>query len=289
VILLQSETESLHIRKQFAYKIQNLHENQASVSLKVQSLDTFISFGVTNRLEVSAVIPLSRVGMGFHNGCSPSDSTDSVNNAGTRYCYDIDKSMPITIYGAASNPFYNVFSFQQASYTANASDIGDVTLRGKYELLKKSDQGLALGLEYRLPTGDPLNILGSGAMGIRPFVAWGYNSRVSPHANIGYQYNGSSVNDVRDQGTTAAFNSSNWSYAYTYTNTPLAGKLPNIVTFSGGADNALTRRLNLDADLLERMFSNDGSSVFQSSLPYATSTGATAQFPVTNTGFTGAK
>jgi len=37
-------------------------------------------------------------------------------------------------------------------------------------------------------------------------------------------------------------------------------KLPDSFTATVGADFAVTRRLNLDADLLERVFSDDGSS-----------------------------
>jgi hypothetical protein len=135
-----------------------------------------------------------------------------------------------------------------------------------------------VGLEYRLPTGDPLNFRGSGATGVRPFLSWGYNGRISPHANIGFQYNGSSKNEVRDN---IQYSSAD---GFTYSDTLTATKLPDSFTATVGADFAVTRRLNLDADLLERVFSDDGSSAFKPSSFPATPTNPGFQAPVSFTG-----
>ena len=46
----------------------------------------------------------------------------------------------------------------------------------------------------RLPTGDEMNLLGSGAASLQPFAIWsGTCGKVSPHVNVGYHWNGSSV------------------------------------------------------------------------------------------------
>lgn len=251
--------------------IQGWHEAQASASLKVHSIDTYISYGIGNRIEVSAIIPWSHVSFGMKTSCVASDMTAGNSPSsgmewgpdGNGGCYSFSDNIPIDVPGATpAYPWYDVYFYDPASGSQKDSGIGDVTLRGKYEFLAKSRQALAVGLEYRLPTGDPLNLLGSGAMGVRPFLAWSYNSRVSPHVNAGFQYNGSSINDVRDDVT---YNSSNESYVFSDKLNP--SKLPNTFTSSFGADLALSRRLNLDADLLERVFSNDGSKAFAASLP----------------------
>ena len=54
--------------------------------------------------------------------------------------------------------------------------------------------GSRSGLDVRLPTGDEMNLLGSGAAGLQPFAIWSATyGRVSPHVNAGYRWNGSSV------------------------------------------------------------------------------------------------
>ena len=62
-------------------------------------------------------------------------------------------------------------------------------------------RSLAAGVDLRLPTGDELNLLGSGAPGVRPFAALSGSFGVaSPHLNVAYQWNGRSVlaGDVRE-------------------------------------------------------------------------------------------
>jgi len=229
------------------------HENQASASLKVHNVDTYVSYGITDRLEVSAVIPWSHVGFGVSTGCLASDSSDLTINGQTFCTYPVDTTALDEPGLTPLTGWYDVFFFNPGSESLKSKGIGDLTLRGKYEFIKEERQGLAFGLEYRLPTGDPLNLRGSGATGLRPFLAWGYNGRISPHANIGFQYNGSSVNDVRDTIDPSSGE---------FSNKLSASKLPNAFTASAGADLALNRRLNVDADLLERVFSNDGSKAF---------------------------
>ena len=51
-----------------------------------------------------------------------------------------------------------------------------------------------LGLDLRVPTGDEENLLGAGAPGVKPFMAWSASyDTFSPHFNFGYLWNGSSI------------------------------------------------------------------------------------------------
>ena len=68
--------------------------------------------------------------------------------------------------------------------------------------MKENTRAFAAGLDLRLPTGDELNLLGSGAAGIRPFAAFSTTiGRFDPHANLAYQWNGRSLlaGDVESQ------------------------------------------------------------------------------------------
>jgi len=89
-------------------------------------------------------------------------------------------------------------------------------------------------VDGRAPTGDELNLLGAGAWGVKPFLVVSSTSRtVSPHATVGYEWNGDSLlagNPV--EGT--------------------KGKLPQQLYYSGGLAVAVTGNLTLAGDLLGR-------------------------------------
>ena len=95
----------------------------------------------------------------------------------------------------------------------------------------------ALGVDVRIPSGDPLNFLGAGAAGFKPFVIWSYHTRISPHAFVGYEINGSSkiAGDIT-KGTKE--------------------KLPGQLAYTVGADAWITRNFSVAFDVL-------GDAVFQ--------------------------
>ena len=67
-------------------------------------------------------------------------------------------------------------------------------VRVKTTVARRRPGGVAVGLDVRLPTGDEMNLLGSGAAGLQPFAIWSEHvQKVSPHVNVSYQWNGSSV------------------------------------------------------------------------------------------------
>ena len=84
----------------------------------------------------------------------------------------------------------------------------------------------------RLPTGDAENFLGSGTFGIKPFVTFTRNGRLSPHLNVGYQFNGNSELVVDNAGAET--------------------RLPDRLIYSGGADWGISKRLTVAADVLEQ-------------------------------------
>jgi hypothetical protein len=97
-----------------------------------------------------------------------------------------------------------------------------------------------LGADVRIPSGDEKNFLGSGAMGFKPFLAASYRARISPHANLGYEFNGSSI----------------------LAGNPLTGtkgRLPDQLFYSAGMDASVTRKLTLAMDLLgQRLYAAPG-------------------------------
>jgi hypothetical protein len=148
-----------------------------SIEAEVSRSAAFISYGVTNRLDVSIAVPFVTADL-----VVTSDAT--IRRLGT------------------TNPETHFFRSLEDTigtrrrFTAfgSASGLGDVTVRLKQTVKKGAKQGVALGLDLRLPTGEERNLLGTGAPGVNPFFAWSGNyGAISPHLNAGYQWNGDSI------------------------------------------------------------------------------------------------
>jgi hypothetical protein len=186
------------------------------LDLKIHQFTTFITFGITDRIDVSAAIPIENVRLGM------SSTATIIHNDND---FETLHAFPDT---TCSTPPCLVNSF---SNFRSASGIGDITLRVKGTAWKGERAGLGLGVDIRVPTGDQLNFTGSGAAGVRPFVVWSYKSRISPHGLVGYEVNGSSLiaGDI---------------------STGTKDRLPSQLTYSGGADVWLTKWATAAFDLV---------------------------------------
>ena len=157
----------------------------------------------------------------------------------------------------------------QSSPMADAKGIGDITLRGKYEVIHHEKLTGSVGLGIRFPSGDANNFLGTGAYGLIPFGALTYRSRLSPHVRFGYEWNSSSIlAGFPTGGINTTTNKPN----------PVSASLPPAFLYSGGADYRATKRLTIAADLIgERV--RDASRVYLGSfnrLPQTDGTTPTA-------------
>lgn len=183
-----------------------------AITARVNQFTTFISYGLTDRVDLSLAIPIVSTEMSVV-------STATVQRLGT-----------------ASNEEVHFYRQQgdtigtQRTFTAfgSASGIGDLTLR----LKGRMSAGSALGLDIRIPTGDERDLLGVGAPGIRPFLILSKSSRAfSPHINVGYLWNGSSV----------------------LAGNPATGEsadLPDQATYVIGADFGVSERFTFVIDIL---------------------------------------
>jgi hypothetical protein len=98
--------------------------------------------------------------------------------------------------------FQNGQSTETFSQSGNASGLGDILLRTKYRFLSSPKAGLAVALDARLPTGDELDLLGTGVTQLKGFVVGSAHfGAFSPHLNAGYTWSieGSDDIDVADE------------------------------------------------------------------------------------------
>jgi hypothetical protein len=177
----------------------------------------FISYGVTNQLDVSIAVPFVAADL-----VVTSDAT--IQRIGT--------TNPETHFFRSLED--DIGTRRRFTAFGNASGLGDVTVRLKQTLKRGEKQGVALGVDLRLPTGDERNLLGTGAPGLNPFVAWSGNyGALSPHLNAGYQWNGNSILGG-EPGSGEA------------------NDLPDLAQYSAGAVIELHPRVTAAVDLLGR-------------------------------------
>ena len=188
--------------------------------------------GITDRLEASVAVPIESVHLNV---------TSNANIIRTVAC-ELDGTC--TGNGVQCGEFHyfdagvncaNAVSSVNRTFIdgQDASGIGDVTLRGKYQIIKGEHIAVSAGLDLRLPSGDAKNFLGAGTTGVSPFAALTYRGRVSPHVRMGYQYNGDSVLAGDPTQTTGS-----------------KASLPHEFFYSTGVDARVTHRITVAADLL---------------------------------------
>jgi hypothetical protein len=188
-----------------------------SIDSKVSRSAAFITYGVTNDLDVSIAVPYITTDI-----VVTSDAT--VRRIGTttpeiHFFRAVDDSI-------GDRRIYTAFG--------HASGIGDITIRMKQAIKKSPKNGIALGIDLRLPTGDENNLLGTGAPAVQPFAAWSATyGTFAPHINLGYQWNGSSTlaGDI-EAGVSA--------------------DLPDVAVYALGAVVSVHPRVRLALDVLGR-------------------------------------
>src|SRR5262249_49589251 len=168
----------------------------------------FFTYGLADRIDVSVAVPIV------------SASITAISNA------------TIQRIGTGTDTSIHFFptdtgdkSQEQFTGASTARGLGDIVVRVKGTVIRSSRASLAFGLDVRTPTGDEYDFLGSGAPGVKPFLALSARAgRLSPHLNLGFQYNGKSV---------LAGNPSTGDKA----------KLQNEISYAAGFDVGVTRRL----------------------------------------------
>jgi hypothetical protein len=186
-----------------------------SIDATVNQTTTFITMGVSDRLDVSVAIPIV------------ANDLKIVSHATIRR---LGTTNVLTHFFRQANGGLGEERLFTAA--ARASGIGDVTIRLKNTAFRAPTHGLALGVDVRLPTGDEMNLLGTGATSVQPYAAWSASmARASPHVNASYKWIGSSL----------------------LAGDPGAGRVadfPDQVTYAVGADMRVNSRLTLAFDVL---------------------------------------
>jgi hypothetical protein len=140
----------------------------SNVSLSIDQYTSVASFGLTDKFDVSIIVPFSKVSL----------STRALNET-----YSVPTGSTTGLLFAPVNVWM----------PGSAFGIGDVTGSAKYNVFKGERTSIAVGGDVRYPTGNAANYLGTGALGLKPFFVISRHGRLTPNVNLAYQWNGSSI------------------------------------------------------------------------------------------------
>jgi hypothetical protein len=189
------------------------------IDLSTDRATVNVTFGLANRLDLNVIVPF-----GHATVIGGPDYTYSGLQSGT-------------IYRLATDTF-----------SASASGISDVSLRGKYLLISSPRFAFAAIGEIRFPTGDAENLLGTGK---RAEKLTGVGSltlgEFSTHFEAGYLIAGNGLTFNRDPRLAQP--------------RLLTAEPSDEITLTVGADSAITDRLTLTTDLLLRTLRNSAQIV----------------------------
>jgi hypothetical protein len=194
-----------------------------SVDMTLNQFTIFGTVGVTNRVDVSVAIPILDLKMKVSSDAQIHRIAPPNPTFGQAHYFDSQNRD-----GSIAKTFTS---------SGSATGIGDVIIRLKGTVKRWESSSLAVAADLYVPSGDERNFLGSGAFGLRPFIAYSARvGRVAPHFTVGYQVNQSSL--------LAGDISAN-----------RKGHLANQFTYTAGADVGVARPLTLAFDLLgQRVF-----------------------------------
>ncbi len=103
-----------------------------AIRLRTRTLTLSTNIGVTDRVDVSALLPLVSLSLS-------GERTDTLRGV----------------------------SVVQATARVDASGVGDLVVRAKYNAIGRGATGMAIGIETRLPTGAEENLLGAGEVSLQ--------------------------------------------------------------------------------------------------------------------------
>jgi hypothetical protein len=188
-----------------------------TVEATVSRFTGALTYGLSSRVDVSLAVPVVNTRLSLLSNATI-HRIGTGSNLGVHYFRD-----PDAIGGYGSTRQY----FAEGS----AGGVGDLVARVKATMMREGTRALAAGLDVRMPTGDEQNLLGSGAVGIRPFAAFSSQmGAFAPHVNAAYQWNGESLigGNVRED---------------------VKGDLPDQFTYAVGGDVLVAPRLSVIVDL----------------------------------------
>jgi hypothetical protein len=165
----------------------DLLRQSIAVRLDRTIFNVALSYGVSDRLDVGLLVPIAKVS------------------------FDARIFAEIVRTATADTPEVHTFdrlelNHQTTYATRNVHGIGDLQVRGKFQLAGDHDGGIATALAVSLPTGRSEDFLGSGTTAAELSVMWSARKgALGPHVNASYGMGFGSVETDSGAGDLVAF------------------------------------------------------------------------------------
>jgi hypothetical protein len=216
----------------------DLLEQKVGIDIDRNVFATVLEFGVTDRVDLGVVVPFVKLDMHTRvfsrilRTATPPTEAEEHGNAIPIHAFD-----PLGL------------SNRTTFASALARGFGDIVVRGKAQLVKTEDGGIAVAVNVSLPTGDEEDLLGTGVLRVEARGIWSQQfGRVGAHVNGGYTTSGGSL----PASLTAPVD-------------PLANRalanddqltLPDEINIVGGVEVAVAPRVGISGDIVARQIRN---------------------------------
>ena len=204
----------------------DLLEESVSVDIDRNVFAFQLGFGLTDWFDVGVSIPLTKV------------------NLHTRV------NSRILRVATAAQPGIHKFDALELQHrttyaNGNAHGFGDIVVHTKFRFVSSENGGLAAAVNVQLPTGDEVNLLGTGATRAEARVIWSEQfGRVDAHVNGSYTYStGSLPDELLQPGDPNAVAANRLS---------LDLSVPEEIGIVGGIEYALVPRVGISGDVIAR-------------------------------------
>src|SRR5215510_11739373 len=122
-----------------------------SIEASVAQYTTYLTFGITDRFDISAALKLASNDLTVRSQASIQRLGTS--NELTHFFRQADGDI------GTERVFWAI---------GHAAGLGDTTVRLKAAVDRRASRAISAGLDIRLPTGDQMNLLGTGTAGLAP-------------------------------------------------------------------------------------------------------------------------
>jgi hypothetical protein len=214
-------------------------QTKNNISLNMDSTTLYGTIGLTDGVDVSVSIPIVSVRMSVASDAA----IIRVSGPAT------------TIPGVGTIPNPHQFTSDRNSLTntyfskGSATGIGDVTFRVKGNVWRDESMGLSFGLDLRTPTGSAMELLGSGAVGVKPFVVLSSTTNhFAPHINLGYEWNGASI--LAGDVTGSAISENSAGVEVIQNGSAIKRRLPSLLFYTLGTEIAAGKNVTFSVDYL---------------------------------------
>jgi hypothetical protein len=208
-----------------------LLDNQVTFEITTDNTVVAMGYGLTDDLDLTVLVPFVRARI------SQVLSTQFRQNLVT---------------GAPQSGSYGGTPF---TFAGSSAGLGDIVLRGKWNVARRASGGISAVMDVRTPTGDRENLLGVGSPQFKPQVAAGWEiGRYSFRANLGYTFSGS----WQTEGLTGESYGADPSFRLL---NELTLTVPDEFNYNVGADWTPSEKVTVIGDLVGRRLRNAGRVV----------------------------